>query len=103
MTSDTKILIIIISILVLVNFAAYFINLYMGGSGSLHDIESQTDSLDDANQAAADGDTYLFLKTLSGIFLWGFGTIPVWLDLILLMFRTTAYLLTYKLLRGIGS
>lgn len=93
----------IICILVVVNFGLPAIASEFSGTSTSNSETSlhNTSNLDQLSENASNPVGFVsFAKSIAGIFLWSFGNLPVWLDLIFLLLRSYGYILIFRMIRG---
>lgn len=100
-SNDTIILVTVISILVAINFGGASVYQEFSGSSSSFDSGSVTNS-SNLDTLTDNSGWSAYFKALLGVFAWSFGLLPTWLDLILLLIRTTGYIIVARIIRGVS-
>lgn len=108
MQDNASRLFVIVAILVVLNIFVPIIASSLDVSSSAQDSLSAQD-MDDVQAGIEEtGGTVTgfvtFIRFISGIFLWSFGQLPVWLDLLLLLsLRIPGYIITVMIARGVST
>ena len=93
--NNNSLLLIFLVMFITLGWAMPYITAEYGG-GTTVDTTGSLQQLNDANVGALD-----IIASISTIFFWSFGTIPLWLNLILLIPRLIFWVIVYDKIRGI--
>lgn len=101
MNTNNAILITILLVFLIVGYITPYAHTAFSEDSTSVDINSLEDSVGQETIAYNPVTMFDVFKSMFSMFFWTFGALPVWLDMVFILFRIIFYVIIYDKVRGI--